>query len=56
MREEFRIEAAAAGLSSVEPAHPSLFSRWNSTHEMYEDSIMKHIILDSVMDSYSAEI
>ncbi|BBN16354.1 hypothetical protein Mp_7g05660 [Marchantia polymorpha subsp. ruderalis] len=34
MRQQYRLEAAAAGFSSKEPTHQDSSTRWNSTHQM----------------------
>lgn len=48
MRQTFSAEAAAAGLSSKESTHLDLIIKWNSRHEMCQDGIRKHIVLDSI--------
>jgi hypothetical protein len=50
MRQQYRVEAAIAGLASKEPTHQDLPTRWNSTHEMCADAFRKRIVLDSIMD------
>ncbi|KAH8960164.1 hypothetical protein BDL97_06G117900 [Sphagnum fallax] len=56
MRQQYRVEAAAAGFASKEPTHQDSPTRWNSTHEMCADASGKHVVLDSIMDQYAADI
>jgi hypothetical protein len=49
MRQEYRRAAEVAGLSSKEPTHPDLPTRWNYTHEMGVDATAKRFALDSIM-------
>jgi len=56
MWQQYRIQAAVAGLASKEPTHQDSPTRWNSTHEMCADASGKRIILDCIMDQYAANI
>jgi len=56
MRQQYRVEAAAAGFASKEPTHQDSPTRWNSTHEMCADASGKRVVLDSIMDQYAADI
>jgi len=56
MRQQYRVEVAAAELASKESMHQDSPTRWNSTHEMCADASGKRVILDSIMDQYAADI
>jgi hypothetical protein len=50
MRQQYRVEVAAAGLASKESTHQDSPMRWNSIHEMCADAFGKRVVLDSIMD------
>jgi hypothetical protein len=56
MRQQYRVEVAAARLASKEPTHQDSPTHWNSTHEMCADASDKRVILDNIMDQYVADI
>jgi hypothetical protein len=56
MRQEYCVEAVVAELASKEPTHQDSPMRWNSTHKMCTDASSKRIILDSIMDQFTADI
>ncbi|OAE23763.1 hypothetical protein AXG93_4776s1480 [Marchantia polymorpha subsp. ruderalis] len=56
IRQQYRIEAFRSGLSSTEPTHVDLPTRWNSTHQMCDNAFRKHVVIDTIMDQYKDDI
>jgi hypothetical protein len=49
MRQSYRSEAARFGYASKEPTHQDSPTRWNSTHQMCTDALLKREALDQTM-------
>ncbi|KAH9542163.1 hypothetical protein CY35_14G101700 [Sphagnum magellanicum] len=56
MWQQFRVEVTAAKLASKQPTHQDSPTRWKSTHEMCTNASNKRVILDNIMDQYTAAI
>lgn len=56
IRQQYRIETFRSGLSSLNPTHVDLTTRWNSTHQMYDDAFRKRVVVDTIMDQYKDDI
>ncbi len=56
MRQHYCVETVAVGFTSKKPTHPDSPTRWNLTHEMCIDASSKRVILDNIMDQYTADI
>jgi hAT family C-terminal dimerisation region len=49
LRQSYRTEAERLGYASKEPTHQDSPTRWNSTHEMCRDAVIKREALDQTM-------
>ncbi|OAE26720.1 hypothetical protein AXG93_3310s1190 [Marchantia polymorpha subsp. ruderalis] len=56
MRQQYRLEVAAAGFSSKKPTHMDTPTRWNSTHHMSVDAFEKRVVIDSSMEQFAIYI
>lgn len=56
MRQQYRLEAAAAGFSSKEPTHQDTPTRWNSTYQMGVDAFEKRAVIDGIMEQFAIHI
>jgi hypothetical protein len=56
VRHAYRRKAEVANLVSKEPTHQDSPTRWNSTHDMGNDAILKRVPLDVTMGRYEGLI
>jgi hypothetical protein len=56
VRHAYRREVEVANLVSKEPTHQDSSNRWNSTHDMGNDAILKRVPLDVTMGRYEGVI
>jgi hypothetical protein len=56
MHQTYRHKANRAGFASKKPTHQDCPTRWNSTHEMGNDTFNKRVPLDHIMNLYNDEI
>ena len=56
LRQSYRLEAERLGYASKEPTHQDSPTRWNSTHQMCSDALVKREALDQTMLQHREDI